>query len=389
MKEVRVFLVGIGGYGINYLKEMTEKEIPGTKLEGVCEVMPDVMEQFPVLKERNIPVYSTPEAFFEEHQADLAVISTPIHLHYKQVCTCLNAGANVLCEKPVTSSVEEAKALIELEKKSDHFVSIGYQLNYSRDVWQLKQDILDGRFGKPVRMKALHAMSRGRNYYNRNGWAGRITVNGRSVNDSPFNNACAHQFQNMTFLLGKRMDDAMDVKSVRAELYRANQEVENFDTAAICATMEDGTPVYYYTTHDLIEKKLGPVCEYKFEKGTVYYGKDFGDGPLNEYVAVFDDGTVRNYGETPKGERLQKFYDAIACTLEGGHPVCTIRCAVPHLETVHELAKLPIWPIKDSCLEAVEQNGEQLCCIKNARKWLETCYFNQKMPEETGADWKI
>ncbi|MCO7110464.1 hypothetical protein NIA69_16875 [Gemmiger formicilis] len=80
---------------------------------------------------------------------------------------------------------------------------MGYQLNYSRDVLALKQDILDGRFGKPIYMKALHAMRRGDKYYARNSWAGHIDVKGCAVNDSPFNNACAHQFQVMTFLLGR------------------------------------------------------------------------------------------------------------------------------------------------------------------------------------------
>ena len=97
--------------------------------------------------------------------------------------------------------------------------------------------------------------------------------------------------------------------------------------------MENGTDLYYYTTHDLAEKKLGPVCEYRFEKGTVYFGKDFGNGPVNEYVAVLEDGTTWSYGDIPKGERLQKFYDAIDCVREGGHPVCTIRCAICLLYT--------------------------------------------------------
>lgn len=389
MKKVKILLLGIGGYGINYLKEMTEKTVTSAEIEGVCEVMPNLYEQFPVLKEKKIPVYKTPEDFFKEHKADLAVISTPIHLHYSHVRTCLMAGADVLCEKPVTTSVKEADELIEMEKETGHFVAIGYQLNYSRDIWKLKQDILDGRFGKPVMMKALHAMSRGRNYYSRNGWAGRIKVNGCEVNDSPFNNACAHQFQIMTFLLGNTMDDAMDVKEINAELYRANPEVENFDTAAVHARMENGTDLYYYTTHDLAEKKLGPVCEYRFEKGTVYFGKDFGNGPVNEYVAVLEDGTTWSYGDIPKGERLQKFYDAIDCVREGGHPVCTIRCAIPHLEAVNALAQLPIWDVREECIDIIEENGDRFCRIRDAGTYFQTCYLNQKMPSEVGAGWKI
>jgi len=383
-EHIRILLIGAGGYGSNYLNELTENIVTSAELAGICEVMPGAYERY-----KCIPVYQTPMAFFREQKADLAVISSPIHLHFEQVKTCLMGGANVLCEKPVSTSVQGAEELIELERQTGKFVSIGYQLNYSGDVLELKQDILSGRFGKPLLMKAFHGMRRGDRYYNRNNWAGRIMVNGCRVNDSPFNNACAHQFQNMTFLLGKAMDMAMDIKEVQAELYRANREVENYDTAAVCAVMENGIPIYYYTTHNLAERKWGPICEYQFEEGTVYFGRDFGDGPVNEYVAVFNDGTIKNYGEISKGHRLQKLYDAIASTRQGSHPVCTIQCAIPHLEAVEKLAELPVWLVRDDCLEQINEDGEQFCCIRDAGRLLKTCYSNQKLPSELGINWKI
>jgi len=390
MKTVKILLIGIGGYGANYIKEITEKNVTCVQIEGICEVMPDAEERFPVIKEKKIPLYRTPEEFYQEHQADLAVISTPIHLHYQQIITCLESGSNVLTEKPVCTSVEGARKLMALAEKTGHFVSVGYQLNYSRDVLALKQDILDGKFGKPVLMKALHAMSRGENYYNRNNWAGKIQIGGCFVNDSPFNNACAHQFQNMTFLLGEAMDQAAELDYVEAELYRANKQVENFDTAAVHAVTTGGVPIYYYTTHDLKEKKLGPICEYRFEKGTVFYGKDYGEGPVMEYTAEWKDmpGQWKSYGSIPKGERLQKLYDAVDCVVHGGHPVCTIQCAIPHLEAVEQLAKLPICQIREEELEHVEEDGDRFCRIRNLNEIFTTCYENQLMPSMAGECWE-
>lgn len=257
MKQIKILLIGIGGYGVNYIKELTEKNVTSAVVAGICEVMENVEEKFPVITERKIPLYQTPEAFYREHRADLAIISTPIHLHYQQIATCLKNGSNVLTEKPVCTTVEGAEELIALAEENGLFVSVGYQLNYSGDVLAMKQDILDGKFGKPILMKTLHAMKRGEQYYHRNNWAGKISVNGCRVNDSPFNNACAHQFQNMTFLLGDAMDRAEELADVEAELYRANMQVENFDTAAVKAVTAGGVPIYYYTTHCLEEKDLG------------------------------------------------------------------------------------------------------------------------------------
>ena len=214
---VKILLLGICGYGSNYIKEISERNIPDIKIEGICEVVPNAADLYPIIKEQNIPIYQTPEDFYKEHTADLAVVSTPIHLHYSQIATCLTHGSNVLTEKPVCTSVEGARKLEQLEKETGKFISVGYQLNYSRDVLTLKQDILDGRFGKPIYMKALHAMRRGDKYYARNSWAGRMNVKGCAVNDSPFNNACAHQFQVMTFLLGS----AWSVRS-SCPMYRLN-----------------------------------------------------------------------------------------------------------------------------------------------------------------------
>lgn len=385
MKQmVRVLLLGVCGYGSNYIKEISERDIPGVRIEGICEVVPNVADLYPIIREQNIPIYKSPEEFYREHQAELAVVSTPIHLHYQQIVTCLQNGSNVLTEKPVCTSVQGARKLEELERQTGKFISVGYQLNYSRDVLALKQDILSGKFGKPVSMKALHAMRRGDKYYARNGWAGRITVNNCAVNDSPFNNACAHQFQIMTFLLGDRMDRAMELARVEAEPFKANRHVENFDAIAIHAETVNRVPVWYFTAHALQEKKLGPVAEYRFEKGTVYFGRDYGSGPKAEYVYEGDDGTVTDYGKIAKGERLQKFYDAIQAVRTGSRPVCTVQCAIPHLEAVEQIARIPIVQVPEPWMQDLHEEDDTFHTIKDLQKTFTWCYTHQEMPSSVG-----
>ncbi|MBS1483743.1 MAG: hypothetical protein HP059_11135 [Clostridium sp.] len=62
------------------------------------------------------------------------------------------------------------------------------------------------------------------------------------------------------------MGTAAEIDHVKAELYRANACVENYDTAAVCIKTKGGVPIYYYTTHDMAENRLGPVSEYRFEQ---------------------------------------------------------------------------------------------------------------------------
>ena len=80
---VKVVLIGVGGYGKFYLREMEKRtQEPSVIWEGVCDVIPDGEMQNPFLLEHGIPVYREIEQFYEEHDADLAVISTPIPLHF-------------------------------------------------------------------------------------------------------------------------------------------------------------------------------------------------------------------------------------------------------------------------------------------------------------------
>ena len=146
---VKILLLGICGYGSNYIKEISERDIPGIKIEGICEVVPNAADLYPIIKEQNIPIYQTPEDFYKEHTADLAVVSTPIHLHYSQIVTCLTHGSNVLTEKPVCTSVEGARKLEQLEKETGKFISVGYQLKTAPP----RFDCRDGAFSssaKPV-----------------------------------------------------------------------------------------------------------------------------------------------------------------------------------------------------------------------------------------------
>jgi predicted dehydrogenase len=387
MKQVSVLYVGVCGYGGGYLREFSEVRPEGVKIAGIVEVRDGVGEMFPIIREENIPVCKSADDFYKEHRADLAVISTPIHLHYQQTLDCIRHGSDVLIEKPVCTSVDDAKRLVKAAREYGRFVAVGYQLNYSRDVLAMKRDILSGKFGRPLSMKCLHACRRGEIYYHRNNWAGKISEHGRTVNDSPFNNACAHQFQLMTFLLGGTPDSSVELADVKGEVYRGNPGVENFDVAAVHALTATGVPIYYYTGHPCRQKDIGPEAQYDFENGTIYFGHDFGEGPKAEYVYRGKDGQIIDYGKVPKGAKLQKFYDAVQAVRDRTQPVCTVQCAIPHLEAVEALSKLPIRDIPQEQVDVVREGGDTYHEVKHFKEILEKCYENQLMPSEVTDSW--
>lgn len=269
----RVVLVGAGGYGRLYVEALTSQDM-GAELTAICDIDPNLAERVPQIRQRQIPVYPTLDAFFAKDSADLAVLVSPVHFHTDMVLSCLEHGVNVLCEKPLCLTVKEAAAMQEASKKTGKFLCIGYQLNYRRDVQALKRDILLGRFGKAKHIAVYHGFRRGAAYYARNNWAGRITCQGREVFDSPFTNACAHHFQMLTFLLGPTMRTACDIESVQAELYRANPTIENYDIAALRFQTAQGLPLLYYTAHPIRTEFWGPVGVLEFENATITYTRE-------------------------------------------------------------------------------------------------------------------
>lgn len=387
MEKIRLFLAGIGGYGCVYLEEWEKMNDPSVTIEGICEVMPGIEERFPIIKEKSIPVYHSVEDFYKEHEAELAILATPIHLHQPQAVTCLEHGSNVLVEKPLCSTLQEAKELLDKEKETGHFVAVGYQMNYDHGMRALKQDILDGAFGKPILFKTIHTFRRGYEYYHRNNWAGKVSVSSHLVNDSPVNNSNAHQFQSMLFLLGSTMERAAEITDVRAELYRANSDVENYDTAAFEVMTDCKVPVYYYTTHECRQPEFGPVVEFQFEDAVVSVQNVAEKGGERYYVAEWKDGRRKIYGNLIYSQSLQKMYDAIECTRHGGHPVCTVQTAGSHLEVVARLASMPIRNIDPEQLERWDLEKDHMIHIKNLEEVFMECFEKNQLPSEIGVKW--
>ncbi len=376
-ERIRILLVSIGMYGQKYLAEVTEKDVGGD-VAAIVDVAPDLPERFPVIGEKGIPVYRSLGAFFERDRADLAVLSSPIHLHAEMVLECLKNGANVLCEKPLCLTEDETLKMAETARKTGRFLAVGWQLNYDRAVLRLKQDILEGRFGRPLRFRCVHAVRRGRKYYARNGWAGRIMADGREVLDSPFMNACAHQFQMMTFLLGGTMESPVRVTSVQGELYRGNPNVENYDIAALRFQTEGGVPILYYTAHPLKTRNLGQDGVAEFEHGRLTWGRD------GVFRMTMDNGESICYGMDGSTPVMQKLYDAVRCTKEGTAPLCGPESGLAHLCGVRMAQLLPVRNIAPERVTWLEEDGDLFPCVQGLEETFLTAAENWALPGEIG-----
>ena len=120
------------------------------ELKGVVDPFAVKSHHYQELVNRKIPIYNTLEEFYAEHEADLAIISTPIRFHKPQSITAMEHGSNVLVEKPLMTNINEVDELKEVIERTGKQLAVGFQWSFSHALLEVKQDILDGLFGKPV-----------------------------------------------------------------------------------------------------------------------------------------------------------------------------------------------------------------------------------------------
>ena len=323
-KKVKVVCIGIGGYAQVYWKSLFASTENNFEIVGAVDPYPDAAKFISEIKERNIPIYSDMEAFYSEREADLAIITTPIHLHTRQILYAIEHGSNVLCEKPLCGSTEDAERMLKAEKETGKFVLIGYQWSTSETILNIKRDIMSGVYGKLKSMKTLVMWPRGASYFNRStGWAGKkYTADGVAVFDSIANNACAHYLHNMFFVMGDTMGTSKMPTTIHGELARANS-IENFDTSVISFKFEDGGEGYFIASH-AIEKNFDPVFCYEFENGRIVSVPNAQNGEL---IGEFNDGTKKNYGKADVASNCYKLEVAVRLCMGEKHDYCGIEGA--------------------------------------------------------------
>ena len=330
--SVSILLVGIGGYASTYVNPLLNGDREDCVIVGCADPFPDSCRRLAEIRERGIPVFADMNDFFAAGlTADLAVITTPIHLHAEQVKTALAHGCHVLCEKPLCGDIRDIPGMIEAREKAGKYVGIGYQWSHSEAILELKKDILAGMYGKPKLLKTLVLWPRNFAYYKRGcGWAGKIkNADGALILDSVANNATAHYLHNILFVLGESMDTSAEPTEIACILRRANK-IENYDTCALEMSFANGARGLYLVTH-ASEMTQDPIFDYEFENGHVY----FEDGEGKKTIrGVLADGTEKIYGN-PFDNQVNKLWMAADAVKDPSvKPICGIETATPHTSTI-------------------------------------------------------
>lgn len=387
-KIISAALAGICGYGKNYIPHLLrlarEKTI---RFTGAIDPYPAGCPCLNELKAGDVPLYESLEEFYKHAYADLIILATPINLHCEQICLALSSQSNVLCEKPIAATIQQAETIAAASSRNKKFVAIGYQWSFTDTIQDLKRDIMHGLFGRAKRLRTLVLWPRDDRYYKRNNWAGRQrSSDGSWILDSPINNAAAHYLHNVFYVLGSQIHNSAKPASVVAELYRAN-DIENFDTAALRCRLDTGAELLFYTSHAIAEYR-GPVLCYEFENATVRYETN-GYGEDNPAVtAHYNDGRVKNYG-CPDNQPFKKLYDTIEAAKADRPIVCGPDAAMPQTLCINgaqdSAGKIVDFPRSMVSVKAVSEGNVK--CVEGLSEVMSRCYEKGVLPSEAGISW--
>lgn len=357
MNPIRILFSAISGYGFYYLKTLFE-EIPEEQaiICGVIDPQPEKSGHFPDILARGVPIYPDMESFFlDGNMADLTVISSPLQYHVPQAIIALKNGSNVLVDKPVGVTPGEIRRMIAVSNQTGKWVEVGYQWSFSDAIQHLKRDILNGKFGKPVRMKTICLWPRPYAYFNRNNWAGKIRADdGSLVLDSVANNACAHFLHNMFFLTGPEMHLSSVPESVTGERFRA-YDIQNYDSVACRVITEDGVEILFYASH-VAENQVNPSFEFEFENGVIRL-----DENSNGIIATHKDGTAINYGHPDADHQFKKLFKSIEKCRIPGPGTCPPEAAISQTLCINALHELP---------DDIQTFPTRFVVIEKDRRWV-------------------
>lgn len=101
--------------------------------------------------------YQSYEEAVMEAGAPVAIICTPNHLHAAPAIFAMEHGMDVLCEKPMASSVEDARKIYEAQQKTGRILMVGYIVRCYPALSYLKDKLDEGAAGRIISARCILA----------------------------------------------------------------------------------------------------------------------------------------------------------------------------------------------------------------------------------------
>jgi myo-inositol 2-dehydrogenase/D-chiro-inositol 1-dehydrogenase len=152
--DLRIAVLGVGVMGAFHVDALSNR-VRGAQVTVVNDFLTDKAAE--VAGRIGARVEADPIAAVNDPEVDAVLIASPGDAHQKQVSACLDRGIPVLCEKPLTTDIASAYAIVQKERAlGKQLVQVGFMRRFDPEYVALQKLIGDGGLGKPLMVHCAH-----------------------------------------------------------------------------------------------------------------------------------------------------------------------------------------------------------------------------------------
>lgn len=243
VNDMNYALIGCGRIATNHIKAAVSNHL---HIAAVCDVKPEAMEMLLAKHglegDPSIRRYTDYRQMLAEKEIELAAIATESGLHAQIALDCINAGVNVIIEKPMAMSMADAEKIIRRSQDKNVKVCACHQNRFNTAVQETRKALEQGRFGKLSHGSIHVRWNRNRDYYIQAPWRGTWAQDGGCLM-----NQCIHGIDLLRWMMG---DEVEEVYGVTRQQFHDYLECEDVGMAVVkfkngaIGTIEGTTNVY-------------------------------------------------------------------------------------------------------------------------------------------------
>ena len=251
-------LVGCGRISKRHGELLGENQIDGAQLVAVCDT---IISKAEVIAEKySIPAYSCLHEMMKKEKIDVVVVLTESGLHAQHTIELAPYGSDIVVEKPMALTLDDADAMIEACDKYGVKLFVVKQNRFNVPIVQLRKALDQGRFGKLIMGTVRVRWCRPQAYYDQDSWRGTWAYDGGVLT-----NQASHHVDLLEWMMG-------DVESVFAKSKRALVDIEAEDTAVVILKFRNGALGVIEATTAVRPKDLEGSISVLGETGSVEVG---------------------------------------------------------------------------------------------------------------------
>ncbi|MCS0543155.1 Gfo/Idh/MocA family oxidoreductase, partial [Aeromonas veronii] len=131
-------------------------------------------------------------------------ICTESGKHAAMALDCIEAGANLIIEKPIALSLEDADEIIKKAKEKNVKVSACHQNRFNKSIQKIREAVEEERFGRLLHGTAHIRWNRGEDYYTQAPWRGTWEQDGGALM-----NQCIHNIDLLRWMMGGEITEVV------------------------------------------------------------------------------------------------------------------------------------------------------------------------------------